>query len=150
MIVDRFENIGLYCKEGDPLYKAIEYARDFDHSLSDGKHEVEGRDIFANVMSYETTPAEGCEFEAHKIYTDVQVILEGRERMDISLSSNLDSIVPYDAEQDFAKMKAPETFSSIAMEPGMFAVFFPQDIHRPNCNLDGVSRNRKVCMKVRV
>jgi hypothetical protein len=34
--------------------------------------------------------------------------------------------------------------------PGMFAVFFPQDVHRPNCSLNGKTKNRKVCMKVRI
>jgi beta-galactosidase beta subunit len=58
MICDKFENIGLYCQEGDALYRAIVYAQDFDGSLPDGVHEVEGRDIFAKVASYETSPAE--------------------------------------------------------------------------------------------
>ena len=150
MILDRFENVGLYCSEGDALYKAITYARDFDLAQPDGEYEVEGRDIFAKVMTYETSPAGDRMFEAHVRYTDVQVIRVGQERMDVSLAEGLEVTVPYDEADDAVLLKAPGTYSSIVAEPGMFAVFFPQDVHRPNCNPDGVSSNRKICMKVRV
>lgn len=148
MIYDTFENIGLYCKEGSALHKAIVYARDFDLSLPDGEHEVEGRNIFAKVMTYETNPAEERKFESHKKYTDVQVILEGAERMDVSLEQDLEPLGAYRSDDDVIKLKAPDTYSSIVMNPHMFVVFFPQDVHRPNCNLNGVSKNRKICMKV--
>jgi biofilm protein TabA len=149
MICDLFENIGLYCKKGDRLHQAITYARDFDLSQPDGEYEVQGRNIFAKVMAYETSPAEERTFEAHSDYIDVQVIREGAERMDVSLGEKLGVLTPYDAENDVVKLNAPAQFSSIAVRPGMFVVFFPQDVHRPNCRLDGVSRNRKICMKVR-
>jgi biofilm protein TabA len=150
MICDLFENMALYCSAGDRLYKAIAYARDFDLAQPDGEYEVEGQDVFAKVMTYETSPAEQRLFESHQLYIDVQVIREGAERMDVSLGEELGVLVPYDAAKDMDKLAAPRVFSSLAMRPGMFAVFFPQDAHRPNCNLDGASRNRKICMKVRV
>ncbi|MCK4649073.1 YhcH/YjgK/YiaL family protein [bacterium] len=150
MIYDTFENIGLYYHEGDALYKAIIYARDFDISRPDGEYEVEGRDIFARVLTYETSPAEERQFEAHQKYIDVQVILAGRERMDIVLGQELEPQGGYDEAEDVIILKAPETFSSIAMAPGMFVVFFPHDIHRPGCDLNGTSENRKICMKVHV
>lgn len=150
MICDKFENIGLYCKKGDALYKAIVYARDFDCSLPDGVHEVEGRDIFAKVVSYETSPAEGLKFEFHKHYTDVQVILEGAERMDVSQEQYLEPLGAYQKKDDVTMLNAPETYSSLAVTPGMFAVFFPQDVHRPNCSLNSKTQNRKVCMKVKI
>jgi YhcH/YjgK/YiaL family protein len=81
---------------------------------------------------------------------DVQVILEGEERMDVSQEQNLEPLGDYREDDDVTKVKAPETYSSLAMTPGMFAVFFPQDAHRPNCDLNGKTRNRKVCMKVKI
>lgn len=152
MIYDKFENMGLYCKKGDALYKAISYARDFDCLLPDKEHEVEERNIFAKVASYKTSPAEERKFEAHREYIDVQVILEGEERMDVSLEreETLKPLSGYDPNDDVIKLKAPSTYSSIAMKPGMFVVFFPQDVHRPNCSLDGETENRKVCMKVHI
>ena len=118
--------------------------------MPDGEHEVEGRDIFAKVASYDTSPAEDRKFESHKYYADVQVIIEGEERMDVSLEHNLNPLEPYREKDDVTKLNAPGCFSSLSMKPGMFAVFFPDDVHRPNCSLDVKTRNRKVCMKVRV
>ena len=149
MIYDTFENIGLYCKEGDALYKAIAYARDFDLSQPDGEHEVEGRDIFAKVMTYDTESAEVRKFEAHEKYIDVQVMLTGPERMDISLEQGLEPCGSYDEASDVIMLNAPETYSTIVMEPGKFVVFFPHDVHRPNCNVNDATNNRKICMKVR-
>ena len=150
MIYDTFENFRLYCEEGDALYKAMVYARDFDLSQPDGEYEVEGKDIFAKVMTYQTSPAEQRKFEAHRKYIDLQVLLAGRERIDIVLGQKLEPFESYNEVKDAIKLKAPDTYSSITMEPGKFAVFFPHDIHRPNCNLNGTSKNRKICMKVRV
>lgn len=150
MICDKFENLALYCQEGEALYKAITYARDLDRSLSDGVYEVEGRDIFAKVGSYETTPAEERNFENHTYFVDVQVILEGEERMDVSLEKDLDALSEYQEEDDVTMLESPVTYSSLAMTPGMFAVFFPHDVHRPNCSINGKTSNRKVCMKVRM
>lgn len=150
MIYDIFDNAGQYFAESDPIYKAIKYVIDFDHTIPDGKYEVNGRELFAKVATYDTSPAEQRKFENHKDYIDVQIILSGKERMDVSIGQKLEPVGSYDEIDDVTKYMAPDSYTSVAMVPGMFVVFFPQDIHRPNCNLDETSRNRKICMKVRL
>lgn len=152
MIYDVFGNMKLYCREGDALYRAIEYARRFDPSITDGIYEIEGRDIYARVLSYETQPASERSFEAHRDYLDVQVVLKGRERIDVALAKEheFDEIVPYDPEKDVVLYAGVKDDVSIKMAPGRFAVLFPDDVHRPNCDLQGTSRVRKICVKVRV
>jgi biofilm protein TabA len=150
MIYDTFENMGLYCKEGDKLYKAIKYAMEFDLSQPDGDYEVDGKDMIAKVQSYETSPAEQRKFESHVDYFDVQILREGCERQDVALAAELEPLTPYDSDKDVTKFAAPDTYSSIVMEPGKFAVFYPQDVHRPNCDLTGTCKVRKICMKVKI
>ena len=150
MIYDTFENIELYCKKGDALYRAITYARDFDRTLPDGEYEVQGRDLFAKVMTYQTEPAEERKFEAHKKYTDIQVMFTGKERMDAATGQELVPIGAYDAETDFALLEPSDEYAALIMEPGKFVVFFPHDFHRPNCSVDGNKTVRKVCMKLRI
>ena len=72
--------------------------------------------------------------------------------MDLSLEGEkkLEPLSDYDSNDDVINLKAPSTYSSLAMKPGMFVVFFPQDVHRPNCNLNRETENRKVCMKVHI
>ncbi len=150
MIYDTFDNIKMYCKEGDKLYKAIKYAMEFDLSKPDGDYEVDGKNMIAKVQSYDTSPPEQRKFEAHRQYYDVQVIREGCERQDVALGANLEPLAPFDTVKDVVKLKAPEVFTSVVMTPGKFVVYYPQDIHRPNCNLTGTSRVRKICMKVKI
>lgn len=150
MICDKFENIGLYCNQGDALYKAISYARDFDISLSDGEYELDGRNIFAKVVTYKTEKADLRKFEAHKEYIDVQVMLSGKERMDVSIDQDLELIGDYDKENDFQLLEPKDGYSTMVMSPGKFVIFFPDDIHRPNCNIETYSTSaRKICIKVK-
>jgi biofilm protein TabA len=150
MIYDLVENITLYCQEGDRLYRALRYAVEFDLTQPDGDYQVEGTEIFAKVQSYETAPPQERRFEAHRCYYDVQVLRQGRERQDVALAEQLESLTEYDPKKDVIKLKPPRVFSSIIMTPGRFAVYYPQDIHRPNCDLEGKCRVRKICMKVKL
>ena len=150
MIYDTFENIHFYCQPGDKLFRALVFARDFDLSQPDGVYKVEGDEIFAKVQSYETSPAEQRKFESHENYFDIQVLREGCERQDVALAEKLEPLGAYDPKDDVVKLKSTDKFSSIVMEPGKFAVFYPQDVHRPNCNYQETAQVRKICMKVRI
>jgi biofilm protein TabA len=150
MIVDRIENISFYVEDSSDLYRALDFAVNFDLSNPDGVYEVEGRNMFAKVASYSTSSPEKCLFEAHHNYFDIQVIRSGEERIDISFEKNLKPVRPYDPEDDVVKLENPTQFSTIVLKPGMFAVFYPQDTHRPNCTANLPTFNRKVCMKVRI
>ena len=152
MIYDEFDNISLYCKKDDALYTAIMFAKIFDLSQPDGEYEVEGRDIFAKVQSYSTQEAEKRTFEAHRDYYDVQVMRIGSERQDayVGREADLEPLTEYNDENDTIKLKSPTVFSSIIVSPGEFVVYYPQDIHRPNCCVDVPANVRKICMKVRI
>lgn len=152
MIYDKFENISLYCSEAGKLHKAIKYAMEFDLARPDGEYEVEGRNIFAKVQSYKTQEPEQRTFEAHRHYYDIQVMRIGSERQDVYLGneSELAPLTGYNTDKDAVKLKSPEKFSSIIVSPGNFVVYYPQDIHRPNCCIDSPAEVRKICMKVKL
>jgi biofilm protein TabA len=150
MIVDRIENIKFYAAIDSSLSRALEFAVSFDLSKPDGVYEVEGENIFAKVATYETSLPEKREFEAHLDYADIQVLCFGEERIDVSLEESLKPVNPYDHNDDVVKLAAPAEFSTILLKPGLFAIFFPQDVHRPNCTFKETSLNRKICMKVRI
>lgn len=152
MLYDVFENVEFYCTKEDKLYKAIKYAFEFDLSQPDGEYVVQGRDIFAKVQSYTTQKPEDRTFEAHRDYFDVQVMRVGSERQDVYIGNetDLEPLTEYNSEKDAIKLKAPASFSSLIVAPGQFAVYYPQDIHRPNCCVDKPSEVRKICMKVRL
>ena len=49
------------------------------NALKDGKHEIPGTDLFADVQTYTAKPENECRFESHHEHFDIQYIAEGRE-----------------------------------------------------------------------
>jgi biofilm protein TabA len=150
MIYDRLENVENYFDKNSTLYKAVCFARDEACKLNTGVHKLDGDALKANIDEYETEPAENRRFEAHRKYIDVQVMLEGMERHDVSVVSDLVPDIAYDSDKDVMFLQTPETCASIPLPPGLFVVYFPQDAHRPGCAIgDTPAPVRKVCMKIK-
>ncbi len=151
MIYDTIENAEQYFDKNSNLYRAIQYAVQFDLSDPDGVYEVDGWEIFARVMSYDTSPAHERTFENHQLYADIQIMRRGSERQDVVIAEKPEPLGPYNDQKDVTKYKAPAMFSTILLHPGQFIVYYPDDVHRPNCTIGDVSANvRKICMKVRL
>jgi YhcH/YjgK/YiaL family protein len=148
MIYDHFDNLSLYAAPGTLLHRALVYARDVAASVPDGRIEIEGERLYASVAGYETGAREERRYEAHRRYIDVQVLLEGEEAIDVSLERDLTPLEVYDPQRDVMFLKPPGHTASLPMRPGWFAVFYPHDVHRPGCHLEGKRRVRKIVMKV--
>ena len=148
MIYDTLKNCGKYFKDGSPLFRALSFAVEFDPSRPDGRYEIESENIFAMVSSYETSPASRNSFETHRKYADVQIVVEGEEKIEVSLSPDLKAVGDYDEAKDKAVLESPEDATTLVMRPGYFAVIFPKEAHRPGCDLQGKSHVRKIVVKV--
>jgi biofilm protein TabA len=150
MIYDTFEHIALYSHPGTRLHRALVYAMDVSRSVADGRTEIDGDRLYASVSTYDTGSREERRFEAHKKYIDVQVVLEGEESIDVALESDLPILEAYDEKKEVMFLKPPQEFASLVMKPGRFAVFYPQDVHRPGCSLRDKRRIRKIVVKVQI
>lgn len=119
--------------------------------LPAGKHEIDGSRIYASIFSYATTagPEPGV-FEAHRNYLDLQLLLSGEERIDVT-QERLTEHAPYDAAGD-AVLYAPPAApcSGIVLRPGYFALLLPRDSHRPGNAVTTVSQVTKVVIKIAV
>lgn len=150
MIYDTLKNSDLYFDKADPLHKALSFVSGFDLSQPDGRYDIDGDNIYALVMTYDTKSAEALKFEAHKNYIDIQLLLEGSEFMDISLHENCQVDTPYSEQDDVMFFRSPQNFTSVLLEPNNFAVLYPHDIHRPCRMLKKKKQVRKMVLKVRV
>ncbi len=149
MIYDTFAHLAQYCQPDSLLHQALRFARDVDPAQPDGRIDIDGARLFALVSSYETSPRAERRFEAHRKYFDVQALLTGEECIDVTFDHQLPLLQDYQAEKDILFVASPPEYASLPMKPGYFAIFFPQDIHRPNCQLHGKQAVRKIVMKVR-
>ena len=147
MIYDKLQNAALYASADTPLGKALKFAANLAPDIPDGKIEIDGANMYAVLNTYSTSPAENLSFEVHRKHIDLQVLLSGME--DIDVSQDLDDtrvIQAYSDESDTALHDTPENWSTIVLRPGNFAVFYPDDAHRPGGG-DG-SSVRKLVVKI--
>lgn len=148
MIYDRIENAGRYLGISKNLDTALHYIMDTDLSaLQDGKHTVDGEDVFVNVMHAETK-AERAEYEFHEKYYDIQIDLEGAE--DIRFAAEYEEITkPYSGDNDIG-MGHAECEVLCHLRPGRFVICEPTEPHLPGCAVGGAEKPiRKAVVKVR-
>lgn len=152
MIYDRLENTASYFSS-EAWNRAIEYVRTAPADLEDGVYPLIGNDVVARVMSYSTKHFQETVLESHKKYVDLQVLLAGREFGEVSSASEMSIRTPYSEEQDVA-FYFPDSlgcYCRMTLEPGRFAVFFPQDAHRTQLRVDNTAELvKKVVVKIAV
>lgn len=149
MIIDKIENSGLYADLGKRIAKALKYINSTDFSvLGPGRYEIKNNKIFAIVNVYETKSPEDCKLEAHRKYIDIQYIYSGAELIGVAPLSGQKPVEKYNKNSDCVFFKEETSF--IKMTAGMFAIFFPQDLHMPGVKANEKSKVKKIVIKVRV
>lgn len=147
MILDKLENSALYASISENLKIGFDFLKNTDLiHLEPGKYEIEGKNVFALVSEYQSKEHEDCRPEAHRKYADIQYIVSGREIIGFATLNNQTVTDEYNTDKDIVFFSGETT--PLILEPGMFAVFFPQDIHRPCMQLDGPEKVKKVVVKV--
>ncbi|WP_058486187.1 YhcH/YjgK/YiaL family protein [Defluviitalea phaphyphila] len=137
----------------DILQNAIKFLQENDFTTMEAKkYEIDGDKLFAMVMDKETSPKEERAPEAHVDYVDIQFLVSGKEI--IGFAKKTDGLVVKEdklKEKDIIKYtnEVPNEME-LKLFPGDFAVFFPEDIHRPLCAFDTPGKVRKVVVKVKV
>lgn len=132
---------------------AFEFLRMADlGSLGDGRIEIDGDNVFANVMSAELASFEGEGWtEAHRKYIDIQAPIVGEETFGTLTMGARELALPFDEKKDIVLFKSHG--EPLTLRPGEFVVFFPPyGAHRPGCTLEKTPPPsfRKICVKVKV
>ncbi|WP_299798742.1 YhcH/YjgK/YiaL family protein [uncultured Shewanella sp.] len=153
MIVDTLSNLDLYSHISPRIAMALTHLAETDFTqLEVGSYELDGRNLFVIVNDYETKPKEQEPFEVHEHYIDVQYMVSGEEEFGYLPLGSQQPSVAYNPEHDFAEFdyeSNKEGAAFIPLRPGMFAIFFPGDMHMPGTGATP-NRVRKVVIKVKV
>jgi biofilm protein TabA len=88
--------------------------------------------VFAIEQVYETKRRPEGFFESHRAYIDVQVIVEGEERIEVIDASRGKVREPYIAERDLITWVDTDGTSALCLRAGEAAIFFPVDVHMPS------------------
>ena len=119
---------------------------------ADGRHELEGEELYAVISTYATESPRTKPFEAHRRYIDIQAVLAGRETLYWAPLAGLRPRGGHSEAEDIALYEDPAGGGvGLPLEPGAFVVLFPQDAHKPGCRSGGRGETvRKLVLKVRV
>lgn len=148
MILDKIENSDFYSGINENLKKGFEFLKNTNlSSLAPGKYEIDGMEVFALVSEYDSKKHDDCRLEAHYTYTDIQYIISGSELIGFATLGNQEVLTAFNPEKDIVFYTGEST--PLLLEAGMFAVFFPQDVHRPCMQIDGPEKVKKVVIKLK-
>lgn len=150
MILDHVDHAARYGSLGAGLARGLAFLAGRDlAALPEGRLEVDGDRVFALVSRYTTRAARTAgAWEAHRRYLDIQALAAGTERIDVAPVSALRVTRPYDEAADCLRLEGPG--QRLVLRPGLFAVFWPQDAHRPCLAAGRSAQVLKVVIKVRV
>ncbi len=132
-----------------PLFaKAFEYIRNNDFSeIEPCKIELEGKDLMIIVAELNGKKVEEAKVEVHEKYIDIQVPVIGVERMGWrALEDCHHPVDSYNGEKDILFF-TDEATSFISVQPGEYAIFFPEDGHAPGIGTEYI---KKVIAKVKI
>lgn len=147
MIIDDLENFNIYVNLHPGFKKVEEYLNKLD-SLNPGCHEICGKNIYVNIDVYKTKKQNESIAEAHRKYIDVQIILQGYEKIGYSDIKTGKTLVEYDSEKDVEFLSADCDY--INAKKGKFFIFYPQDIHHPCITNKIQSEVKKAVFKIMV
>lgn len=151
MIFDNAKNLDFYRTLGiEGRYaKAVDWLKSQDlAALENGKYEIDGKNVFANVMSYTTIPWEEAKFEAHENYTDIQYVISGRETLTYAPIDALNVKVPYNPDKDVVFYDNSNPGLQIVTGAGEFLIFNPWDGHKPKAMAGEPCEVKKVVVKI--
>ncbi len=149
MVLDALSNFPLYLPLHPQFAAALAFLQAHDpDALPPGRYEIDDAGAFAMVSEYDSRPLSECFIECHRKYIDIQLLTRGREGVGYC-RRDAGRELPYDAEKDFLKLEGE--VARFTLEPGAFAIFFPDDGHMPMIRLGEIpAAVKKVVFKIPV
>lgn len=132
MIVDSIKNAELYYSLSPRIKQAFDWLAKTDVlALEAGRHDIDGDNLFVNVMDVELKPREAAALEVHDRYIDIQIMVGETE--EYGWSERCDCHSP---REEFNRERDVQFFTDVpqmffSLNERQFAIFFPEDAHAP-------------------
>ncbi|MDB5247742.1 MAG: hypothetical protein JWQ40_2136 [Segetibacter sp.] len=115
--------------------------------LTAGKHLIDGENVYALVTEGPLKELDKTLFEAHQKYSDIHLMVKGKEKIGVAPFSSATLVTPYDPVRDIGFYNAEGQYHTGDTET--IFILFPKDAHRPNLKLEGYDLVKKVVIKIR-
>lgn len=147
MIIDRIENASRYYALSSGIAEAFEYLKNNDLTdITPGSYPIIEDKIRMLVFDSEQLNDDRVTMEGHRKNVDVQYWVSGSELMGYAPLQSQNLIKPFNEEKDYGNYLAEASFTRF--EPGMFAIYFPTDLHTAVFDEQCKSAVRKIVFKV--
>lgn len=132
------------------FHRVADYLREIDLEAAEtGRYDLQGEELFLLVQELKTVTADRRKSEHHERYIDFQYLIRGEELIVAARASPGNVVVENKLkEQDYALLDVVDNETELWLVPGMFAVFFPDDLHRPACSRQGDTMIKKAVVKI--
>ncbi|OAS18417.1 YhcH/YjgK/YiaL family protein [Paenibacillus oryzisoli] len=115
----------------------------------EGRVEIQGDQMYVSFMEFDAKPMDEQLAEKHESYIDIHYLIDGEETIGwFADREEIRAVKAYESEHDYALYDPSAGEILLHLKPGMFAVFFPNDIHRPGMGQS--SKIKKAVVKVHV
>lgn len=114
-----------------------------------GEVEIDGRKLYALVQQYTAMPPEQPGWEGHRRYIDIQYILSGQESNGWAPLTSAGPDAAYDETIDLLRCQVQPDFY-LPLHQDQFAIYYPEDLHKPKCILDEACPVEKLVIKVAI
>ena len=148
MIIDTLDNLGKYVALNPLFADVVEFLKTHDlQTMEVGKYPIKDKDLFLNLSLTKQRTKETAFLETHIDMIDIQVPITCAETFGYSPLCDLPAF-EYNAEKDITKYGDTKPQTYVTVNPGQFAIFFPQDGHAP-CIIEE-EEIKKAIFKVKV
>ncbi|MBR6722195.1 YhcH/YjgK/YiaL family protein [bacterium] len=148
MIIDKIDNIENYSQI--PEY-VVNFIKGLSRDTECMRYELIDED-FVNVESYSTKLLEDAKFESHDRYIDIQLLLDGVERIYIKDRVGLSEAELYSVERDITFYSDDVSDADfVTLDGSNFVLIYPHEAHAPQVALNEKSSVvKKAVVKIRV
>jgi len=129
------------------ILKALNALEMIDFSGDARDVAIDGTLMFARIIDINTRALADTHPEIHEHYVDLHYSLAGKERLYFSLKMPT-TVFRHDVAIDHKFFDSFVDCNSLDLNPGDFAIFFPEDVHTAGIAIEQPTSIRKVIVKL--
>ena len=148
MIIDTLDNLGKYVALNPLFANVVEFLKSHDlQTMETGKYPIKDKDLYLNLSLTKQRTKDTAFLETHIKMIDIQIPITCAETFGYTPLCDLPAF-EYNEEKDITKYGDTKPQTYVTVNPGQFAIFFPQDGHAP-CIIEK-EEIKKAIFKVKV
>lgn len=131
MIIDTIDNLGKYVALNPLFAEVVAFLKSNDlQAMEAGSYSIKDKDVALKLSLTKQRTKDTAFLETHIEMIDIQIPITCAETFGYTPLCDLPDY-EYNAEKDITKYGDTKAQTYVTVNPGQFAIFFPQDGHAP-------------------